>query len=256
MQGRDTPRAQLAPAGASWDTLVIPKSLRENLQAYSRTLRDFKAYQARAVHLPKGLLFYGPPGCGKTEIAKTLSAEGGLKFMSLSTADCKVDWIGRAAAKIKEVFAEARAKQPTLIFIDELDAVCPSRGAYRDCISQEVTAQLLQEIDGLSSDAQAIFLIGATNRPDQVDAAILSRFAEQIEIPLPDETARRALLEVFLGPVPFKGDRRHLTHYLAKGTEGQSGRDLRAVVNQGVLSGVKRSTSPQDFALIEEDFAL
>ena len=108
--------------------------------------------------------------------------EAGLNFIALSTSDCKVGFIGHAAAKIKEVFNEARSKQPTLIFIDELDAVCPTRGDYHDCISQEVTAQLLQEIDGLQSDTQAIFLVGATNRPDQIDSAILSRFAERIEI--------------------------------------------------------------------------
>ena len=123
---------------ASWETLIIPKNLRENLQAYCRILQDFQAYQDAGVHLPKGLLFYGPPGNGKTQIAKTLSAEAGLNFIALSTSDCKVGFIGHAAAKIKEVFNEARSKQPTLIFIDELDAVCPPRGDYHDCISQEV----------------------------------------------------------------------------------------------------------------------
>jgi DNA replication protein DnaC len=128
---------------ASWETLIISQSLRETLQAYCRILRDYTAYQEQGVHLPKGLLLFGPPGCGKTQIAKTLSVQAGLNFVALSTSDCKVGWIGHAVAKIASVFAEARAKQPTLLFIDELDAVCPARGAYHDCISQEVTAQLL-----------------------------------------------------------------------------------------------------------------
>jgi SpoVK/Ycf46/Vps4 family AAA+-type ATPase len=207
------------------------------------------------VKLPKGLLLYGPPGCRKTHIAKTLSAETGLSFVALSTADCKVGWIGHAAAKIKQVFTEARGKQPTLIFIDELDAVCPPRGAYHDCISQEVTAQPLQEIGGLLSDSQAIFLVGATNRPDQVDSAILSRFAEQIEIPLPDATTRLALLELFLGPLRFSGDRNCVIRTLALATDGQSGRDLRNLINQAVLSAAKRMSFPQNFALSEGDFA-
>lgn len=100
----------------------------------------------------------------------------------------------RQADRLAKVFATAREKQPSLIFIDELDAVCPPRGAYADAISQEFTAQLLQEVDRLLSDSQAIFLVGATNRLDQVDGAILSRFSEQIEIPWPDLTARTALL--------------------------------------------------------------
>jgi len=145
---------QRKAAAASWDTLIIPQSLRANLEPYCRILRDYLACRAQGVHLPKGLLLYGPPGCGKTQIAKTLSAEGGLNFMSLSTADCKVRWIGHAAAKIKETFTETRAKQPTLIFIDEPDAVAPQRGAYHDCLTQEITGQLMQELDGLLSDTK------------------------------------------------------------------------------------------------------
>jgi SpoVK/Ycf46/Vps4 family AAA+-type ATPase len=250
----DHHNTKVSDKAASWETLIIPRSLRENLQAYVRILRDYEAYRAAGVHLPKGLLLFGPPGCGKTQIAKTLSAEGGLNFVALSTADCKAMWIGWSADRLAKVFIEARAKQPSLLFIDELDAVCPPCGMYHDSMSQEFTAQLLQEIDGIGSDGQAIFLVGATNRPDHVDSAMLSRFAERIEIPLPDEAARRALLEVFLGTMRFAGDRHHIIDSLAKATEGKSGRDLRALVNQAVLSAVKRTSSPKDFALCEADF--
>jgi SpoVK/Ycf46/Vps4 family AAA+-type ATPase len=164
-------------------------------------------------------------------------------------------WIGWSADRLAKVFVAARAKQPSLIFIDEIDAVCPIRGAYHDAISQEFTAQLLQEIDGLLSDSQAIFLVGATNRADQVDSAILSRFSERIEVPLPDATTRLALLELFLSPLPFGGDRVHIIRRLASATDGASGRDLRATVNKAVLAAVKRSSSPRDFELCENDFA-
>jgi SpoVK/Ycf46/Vps4 family AAA+-type ATPase len=133
---------------------------------------------------------------------------------------------------LASVFSEARAKQPTLLFIDELDAVCPSRGHYHDCISQEFTGELLQQLDGIFSDSQAIFLVGATNRVDQIDSAVLSRFTEQIEIPLPDQTARVALLEVFLRPPRFSGGRARAILNLALATDGRSGRDLRALVNK------------------------
>ena len=220
------------------------------MQAYVKVV-----YRAASVFLPKGLLFYGPPGCGKTQIAKTLGAEAGLNFMSLSTSDCKQMWIGWSADRLAKVFKEAREKQPSLIFIDELDAVCPPRGAYHDSIIQEFTAQLLQEIDGLLSDKQAIFLVGATNRADQVDSAILSRFAERIEIPLPDAATRAALLELFLRPLPFCGDRIGVIRRLVLASVGKSGRDLRALVNQAVLSTVKRCSSPQSFSISEADFA-
>jgi SpoVK/Ycf46/Vps4 family AAA+-type ATPase len=206
--------------------------------------------------LPKGLLFYGPPGCGKTQIAKTLSAEAGLNFMSLSTSDCKQMWIACSADRLTKVFKEAREKQPSHIFFDELDAVCPTRGAYHDSTSQEFTAQLLQEIDGHLSDSQAIFLVGATNRPDRVDSAILSRFTERIEIPLPDASTRGALLELFLRPLPFREDRVGVIRRLVLASAGKSGRDLRAVVNQAVLSAVKGWESPRTFSISEADFAL
>jgi DNA replication protein DnaC len=249
---RPTPAAD---AKASWDTLVIQPSLKETLRAYCKILRNYKDYQAQGVHLPKGLLLHGPPGCGKTQIAKTLSAKAGLHFIALSTSDCKAMWLGHSADRLATVFGEARAMQPTLLFIDELDAVCPPRGAYADAISQEFTAQLLQEVDGLLSDSQAVFLVAATNRLDWVDAAILSRFAEKIEIPLPDELARQALLKVFLGPMRFAGDREQIIRALAQASEGQSGRDLRALVNRAVLAAVKRTSSPKELTLIEKDFA-
>jgi SpoVK/Ycf46/Vps4 family AAA+-type ATPase len=116
---------------ASWDTLVIPPSLKQTLQAYCKILRNYKEYQAQGVHLPKGLLLHVPPGCGKTQIAKTLSAKAELHFIPLSTSDCKAMWLGHSADRLATVFSEARALQPTLLFIDELDAVCPPRGALR-----------------------------------------------------------------------------------------------------------------------------
>jgi len=251
-----TPRpTPAADTKASWDTLVIQPSLKETLHAYCKILRNYKDYQAQGVHLPKGLLLHGPPGCGKTQIAKTLSAKAGLHFIALSTSDCKAMWLGHSADRLATVFGEARAMQPTLLFIDELDAVCPPRGAYADAISQEFTAQLLQEVDGLLSDSQAVFLVAATNRLDWVDSAILSRFAEKIEIPLPDELGRQALLKVFLGPIRFAGDQEQIIRALAQASEGQSGRDLRALVNRAVLAAVKRTTSPKDLTLIETDFA-
>jgi transitional endoplasmic reticulum ATPase len=163
-------------------------------------------------------------------------------------------WIGHSANRLAKVFTEARAKQPSIIFIDELDIVCPPRGAYHDCISQEFTGELLQQLDGINSDGDAIFLVGATNQADQVDAAILSRFAERIEFQLPDETARQMLLGIFLGAMRFSGDRQAVIRSLVWATDGMSGRDLRAFVNQAVLSAVKRCSSPKDFSLSEADF--
>jgi len=161
-------------------------------------------YAQQGVTVPKGLLFVGPPGTGKTQTAKVLSGEAGLTFISLSTADAKVDWIGWSAKKIKEIFVEARTKAASLIWLDELDALCPSRGHYLDCLSQEAqaTAELLTQFDGLHSNGQAI-VVAATNRLDMVDGAVLSRFTEHIQIGLPGPEERMALLRLFLAKTPL-----------------------------------------------------
>jgi transitional endoplasmic reticulum ATPase len=114
----------------------------------------------------------------------------------------------------------------------------------------------LQQLDGIGSDTDAIFLVGATNRPDQVESAILSRFAEQIEIPLPDASTRAALLELFLGQLAFNGDKTRGIRRLALSTASKSGRGSRNLVTKAVLAGVKRSSSAKDFSLFEGDFAL
>ena len=202
------------------------------------------------------MLLRGAPGCGKTQIAKVLSHEAGLNFIALSTSDCKAMFIGWSADRLAKVFTQARAKSPSLIYIDEIDAVCPPRGAHHDVIPTEFMSQLLTEIDGINSDGDAIFLIGSTNRPDQVDSAILSRFSERIEIGLPDEPTREALLELFLSPLPFSGDRTHVIRRLARESTGMSERALRGLVNLAVLAAVKRCPLPKEFSLSDSDFAL
>lgn len=187
----------------NWNHLILPQEIKDDLQTYCEVLRNHEHYSKQGISLPKGLLFHGPPGVGKTETARVLSRQAGFRFVSLSTADCKVGWIGHAAVKIQNTFAEARQNAPSMIFIDELDAVCPPRGAYHDCLSQEATAQLLQEMDGLNSSSQAIFVFGATNRVDMIDPAFLQRFTEHVEIGLPGPEQRMKLISLFIGKIPF-----------------------------------------------------
>jgi SpoVK/Ycf46/Vps4 family AAA+-type ATPase len=130
---------------------------------------------------------------------------------------------------------------------------------YNDCIGQELTAQLLQEIDGMFSDEHAVFLVGATNRVDHIDSAILSRFSEVVQIPLPDENTRTAILEVFLKKTPFAGDKTSTIDKIAAKTNGLSGRDLRKIVGSAVLTAVKRTMrcgTVDDFALTQWDFEM
>jgi AAA+ superfamily predicted ATPase len=250
-------------ARLAWDDLILPQSIKDDLETYCQVLRKHEYYYSQGITVPKGLLFHGPSGVGKTQTARILSREAGFAFVSLSTADCKVGYIGHAAAKIKEIFAEARKKAPCLIFIDELDAVCPPRGCYLDCISQEVTAQLLQEMDGLHSDGQAIFVFAATNRLDMVDTAVLDRFTEHVEIALPGPEERMKLIALFVGKIPFaesdSASGIEILARLALVTEGKSGRDLKNLVAKATMRAIKRSAREGDekpVILEESDFAL
>jgi transitional endoplasmic reticulum ATPase len=244
----------------SWDDVVLPLDMKEDLQTYCEILRRHEHYAAQGIRVPKGLLFVGPPGTGKTRTAKVLSRESGFRFVSLSTADAKVGWIGHAAAKIKQVFAEARENSPTLIFLDELDSVCAARGTYHDCIAQEVMSQLLVEMDGIGSNGQAIFVVAATNRVDTIDPAVLSRFTEHIEIELPGPEQRMMLLRLFLHKTPFAengSSQIELLARLALLTEGKSGRDLKNLVDKARMRAIKRAVKnggEEPVTLQEEDF--
>jgi transitional endoplasmic reticulum ATPase len=207
----------------------------------------------------KGLLMYGPPGVGKTETARVLSQQAGFNFVSLSPSDCKVGWIGHAAANIKRVFAEAREKAPCLIFLDEVDSVATSRGSYLDCIAQEALSQLLVEIDGVNSLDQGIFVVAATNRIDTLDKAFVSRFTTCVEFRLPDSEQRLALLKLFVGKIPFAGCGTQVLNLLASLTPGESGRDLKNLVERAKIHAVKRSLRNANHNLItleKSDFAL
>ena len=192
-------------------------------------------------------------------MARVLSREAGFKFISRSTAELKVGWIGHAATAVKEVFAQAREHPSALVFLDELDAICPPRGQYNDCISQEVTAQLLQEIDGISSNGHAIFVVAATNRIDHVDAALLSCFTEHISIGLPGPEDRMAMLRLFIGRTPLYVNGSSEIETLARlslATETKSGRDLRNLVDKARMRAIKRGLKidGQPVTLEEGDF--
>jgi len=193
------------PKEESWDILILPKETKEQLKTYCEILTNHQWYASQGIPIPKGLLFYGPPGCGKTETARFLSKKSGFSFISLSSADLKVGFIGQAAVAIQKYFDEARQKSPCIIYIDEIDASCPTRTAgHNSVIDNEVNAQLLQELDGIkTSDDRPVFVFAGTNRKDLIDPAILQRFTEQIEIALPSADERIQLLDLFIGKIPF-----------------------------------------------------
>lgn len=188
-----------------------------------------------------GLLFYGPPGCGKTLISRATAGECGAHFINISVHDILSKWIGESEQRIHALFEEARRKSPTIIFIDEVDAL----GVKRSDAGHTATLvnTLLTEMDGSQSDNQDVLVLGATNTPWRVDSAFRrpGRFDHVLFVPPPDHEARTSILEIILADIPQ--DKLDLNK-LAKLTEKFSGADLRAVVEratEAVIQDIMRT---------------
>ena len=242
---------------ASWDTLVLSDATMKELKTTAGLLQHADTFRKRGIGVPRGLLLYGPPGTGKTQIARTLANETGLRFIAASTADIKQGFLGQSGQKVRELFERARESAPSLLFIDELDIIAATRGSQSDTILTEIVGQLLQEMDGIAAQTQPVFVLAATNRRDQIDAAVLSRLPKQIEIPLPDRDAAQRLLAVMLTGKPLAFDVDTGTRELAARTDGKSGRDLRSWVEAAEHSAVARAIEagdPDAIAIEMRDF--
>ncbi|MEM2099512.1 MAG: AAA family ATPase [Candidatus Bathyarchaeia archaeon] len=177
----------------------------------------------------KGILLFGPPGCGKTLLAKAAANECNAVFFNVSAADIMVKWVGDSEQRIKALFETAKRNQPCIVFIDEIDALGVERTGEESAVSTRVLSQILQMMDGISSKAdERVVVLGATNRPWNIDSALLRRFDKRILVPLPDAHARRNILEVTISKMPnFKLAEDVDLNEIAKLTEGFSGDDIK-----------------------------
>uniref|UniRef100_A0A5S6QAD7 vesicle-fusing ATPase n=1 Tax=Trichuris muris TaxID=70415 RepID=A0A5S6QAD7_TRIMR len=191
----------------------------------------------------RGVLFYGPPGCGKTLLAKAIAHECQANFISIKGPELLTMWFGESEANVRDVFDKARAAAPCVLFFDELDSIAKSRGANMGDAggaADRVINQILTEMDGMTSKKN-VFIIGATNRPDIIDPAILrpGRLDQLIYIPLPDEKSRAAILKAALRKTPLAKDV-DLT-FLAKMTIGFSGADLTEVCQRACKHAIREN---------------
>jgi len=256
-KGRNT----VVSADSRWENLVLDTKLLSRLKLVSSLLRDTENWRAQGISIPRSLLLQGPSGTGKTEIGRTLANESGLAFFAATTADLKANYLGQSGNRVKQVFERARAQGPSILFLDELDIVAPDRGVGEDDpLTREIVGQLLQEIDGVQAHPEHVFVLGATNRPEAVDGAILSRFAERLQVSLPDHAARIQLLFILLKGKKLDFSLGDGVRLLADLTENKafSGRDLRswvAAAEQSALMRAFENGGPDRYVITLDDFS-
>ncbi|WP_432721651.1 ATP-dependent zinc metalloprotease FtsH [Jeongeupia wiesaeckerbachi] len=206
-------------------------------------LRDPSKYQSLGGRMPRGILMVGSPGTGKTLLAKAIAGEAKVPFFSISGSDFVEMFVGVGAARVRDMFENAKKNSPCIIFIDEIDAVGRQRGAGLGGGNDEreqTLNQMLVEMDGFEGNS-GIIVIAATNRPDVLDPALLrpGRFDRQVVVPLPDIRGREQILAVHMRKVPIANDVD--ASVLARGTPGFSGADLANLVNESALFAARRS---------------
>ena len=232
-------------------TITIPKVTfkdvagQENAKREVSELVDFLREPARYTKLgaevPRGVLLMGPPGTGKTLLARALAGEAGVPFFSISASEFIEVFVGVGAARVRKMFDEAKERQPSIIFIDELDSIGRVRGAGfgggHDEREQTLN-QILAELDGFEGH-EAVIVLAATNRPDVLDPALLrpGRFDRHVTLDLPDKAARAAILKVHTRKMPLAKDVDLET--MAKGTPGFSGADLKNLCNEAAMAAAR-----------------
>ena len=227
---------------------------KEEMQDIIKFLKDPRKFQKLGAKLPKGVLLYGAPGTGKTLLAKAVAGEAKVAFFSASASEFVEMFVGVGAARVRDLFNNAKKNAPAIIFIDELDAVGRRRfagiGGGHDEREQTLN-QLLIELDGFESK-QGIILMGSTNRPDVLDPALTrpGRFDRHVNVPSPDMKGRKEILEVHAKKVKMGADVN--LEVIAKSTPGFVGADLANVINEAAILAARKDKPAVDTADIEE----
>ena len=219
------------------------------LQEVVSFLRDPKSYGRLGAHVPKGILLVGPPGTGKTLLARAVAGEAGVAFFSISGSEFVEMFVGVGAARVRDLFEQARKAAPCIIFIDELDALGRSRspGAFGGYDEKEQTLnQLLAELDGFDPSA-GVILLAATNRPEILDPALLraGRFDRQVLVDRPDKGGRVAILKVHIRKIRVGGDVD--LDKVAALTTGFTGADIANLINEAAIAATRRNATEVSF---------
>ncbi len=224
-----------------WEDIGGLKEVKQKLiEAVEWPLKYPEAFKKMGIRTPKGILLYGPPGCGKTLLAKAAANESEANFISIKGPAVLSKWVGESEKRIREIFKKARQTSPTIIFFDELDAVAPRRGVYTGShVTETVLNQILTEIDGMEA-LENVIVIGATNRADMLDPALLrpGRFDFLIFVSSPDKEARLETFKIHTKDMPLKDV--DLTE-LAKKTSGYTGADIEGLCREAGMFSLREN---------------
>ena len=224
---------------------------KEELKEVVDFLKDPQKYTRVGARIPKGVILVGPPGTGKTLLAKAVAGEAGVPFFSISGSEFVEMFVGRGAAKVRDLFKQANEKAPCIVFIDEIDAVGKRRdqGLSTNDEREQTLNQLLTEMDGFDNH-KGIVVLAATNRPDSLDPALLrpGRFDRRIPVELPDLAGRKSILELHAKDVKVQPPID--LSAIARATPGASGADLANIINEGALRAVRQGRN----RATQEDF--
>jgi len=236
-----------------WDAVGGLEDVKESLkEAVEWPLKTPERFTRVGITPPKGILLHGPPGCGKTLLARVVATESEANFISVRGPEIFSKWVGESEKAIREIFRKARMAAPSIIFFDEFDALVPSRGLGGDSrVTERVISQLLTEIDGLVS-LENVVVIAATNRPDIIDPAVLrpGRFDRRVYVPPPDFDARRKILGIKTEEMPL--DDSVSLDSISKSMDGYSGADIDSLVREAGLNALRRD--PEANTVIMQDF--
>lgn len=215
------------------ESVLYPLNYPELFQSGSGSGDD----NSSLIAAPKGVLLYGPPGCGKTMLAKALAKESGANFISIRMSSIMDKWYGESNKIVDAIFSLAKKLQPCIIFIDEIDAFLRKRQSTDHEITTNIKSEFMQLWDGLVSSGR-IMVLGATNRPNDIDEAILRRMPKKFQVNKPNETQRRQILEKLLQGQDVDIDNFDLNE-IVMFTEGFSGSDLKELCRDAVMNAAK-----------------
>jgi transitional endoplasmic reticulum ATPase len=241
-----------------WNEVGGLKDVKQELmESVEWPLKKPEVFKKMGIKPPRGILLYGPPGCGKTLLARAVATESEANFISIKGPEIFSKWVGESEKAIREIFRKARTAAPAIIFFDELDAIVPRRGlGYSDSgASERVISQLLTEIDGIEA-LQNVLVIAATNRPDILDPAVLrpGRFDRLIYVPSPDLDSMKEIFKIHTHSMPLSRDVD--LDELARKAQGYSGADVEAICREAAMEALREDIDSTEVSLRDFNKAL